>query len=709
MSRSLAVVVPTRLVVMALAALLAFGPLTVMAAPVSQFGSLSQDESTAEPLLLGQYANLFLANGESTSFEIVIPESSTYLITAVDDVAAEDFDLVVTDEAGNELYNDIFATTDLALEAGTITLTFTAVADNVLFFVVLGQIGGMSSDENEPGKLVPGSIYIEEDINDTRYATLSVPETSYPQQVLIALETSEEDIFYAYAEGPDVYESTTTDTNNILRFWTQGGDYTISIDPYERRSVMTLIVFLSGRPSPITLDTPVEGIIPADGTETIFELELDANYTNVELAVESDEALGVTVLDAYYDYDVYHSSYGEAELPIEALYPGVYYVLVQAPEAATEDIPFTLTVAGEVGRPTEALELGTAFEDEFTSDDAAINYSFEVANAGSQVSVTMEGADEDTDFDISVGLRPGGGNWSSYSYGSDETLTFVAPIAGTYYITILSNGYTGAFTIQADEGEPALTLESNAVLYDLVEGNSHNSYLLPIEGAGQLLTVSFVGPEDVDLDLSVTGYNAQGDTIASLSGYTSGSVEVVSTVVSEPGLYEVVVSSMYSDIGGYFFIEAQVTDPRFFGGQWAADAVASSQYGDEGYSALQATGPSDTPTAGDYNTAWASQEQDAGVETLELTFEVPVKPAGIAIVESYNPGAISTIEAYNADGDEWVVIYEGTAEPSEETYRIFTPELTPVDFATNQIRLTLDSATVPGWNEIDAVQLFGRP
>ncbi|MCC6455250.1 MAG: PPC domain-containing protein [Caldilineaceae bacterium] len=709
MYRSHAVIVPTRLAVIVLTALLAFTPLAAMAAPVAQFGSLGNRESTGTPLLLGEYANATLANGESISYEIVIPESGTYLITAVDDAAAEDFDLVVTDETGNELFNDIFVTSDLTLETGTVTLTFTAVADNVLTFVVVGQIGGMSSDENQPGKLVPGSVYIDDNVSGTLYATLSIPPSTFPRQVLIALQADEEDIFYAYADGENVYASTTTDTNNILHFWTHGGDFNIQVEPYERRSMLTLIVFLTGEPPALTLDEPVEGAIPADATEVVYQLELDANYENLELAVDSDEALGVTLLDNYYDYDVYYSSYGEAELAIDALYPGVYYVLVQTTEAAADDIPFSLSIAGEAGRPTTQLEDATPFDDEFADAEASINYSFEVANPGALVTVRLTGDDGDNDFDLSVGLRPGSGNWSSYSYGPDESVTFLAPIAGSYYITVLSNGNTGPFTIEATEGDPATTLETNAVFYDIVEGRSRNVYLLPIEEAGQLLTVFLVGPEGTDLDLTVNGYNSSGDSILNLSGYSSGSAEVVGYLLPEAGLYEVAVSASYSDEGGYFFIQAQVVDPLYFGSQWAIDAVASSEYGTEGYSAMQATGRSDTPTAGDYATAWAPAQSDGGIETLELTYEVPVKPSALAIVESYNPGAITLIEAYNATDDEWVAIYEGEAAATEELYRVFIPDLTPVDFATNQIRLTLDTETVPGYNEIDAVQLFGRP
>ena len=116
-----------------------------------------------------------------------------------------------------------------------------------------------------------------------------------------------------------------------------------------------------------------------------------------------------------------------------------------------------------------------------------------------------------------------------------------------------------------------------------------------------------------------------------------------------------------------------------------------------------------TPAAGDYDTAWASAETDAGEETLELTYEYSVVPAAVHIYESYNPGAVVAVEAYDADADEWVALWEGEAAATEEPIRVFSPEMTAPEFATNVIRLVLDTAAVEGWNEIDAVQLVGRP
>ena len=83
-------------------------------------------------------------------------------------------------------------------------------------------------------------------------------------------------------------------------------------------------------------------------------------------------------------------------------------------------------------------------------------------------------------------------------------------------------------------------------------------------------------------------------------------------------------------------------------------------------------------------------------------------PGAIHIYESNAPGAIVKIEAFNAEEETWAILWQGS-EPSNELSRTFSPELQSVEFATSQIRLTLDSATVSGWNEIDAVELLGLP
>ncbi len=693
-----------------LAVLMVLPVTPAFAAPPAQFGSLRNADAAenAETLLLGQYGFRDMAAGESVTYALSIPEDGLYFVTAVDEAGA-DFDLVISDANGAEVYNDIFNSTEVELSAGLVTLQFTAVNANVLSFVVVGQIGTMNASENQPGKLFNGSVYMEEEISEPRYATVSIPPTSYPQQVLIYVEPGEEDQFYVWADDLETgFHSITTEEDNLLHFWTHGGDFLLYAEPYERRSSLTVIVFLSGRPQAISLDTEVEGSISVDSNEAVYELEIDASYNNLVVELDSDASMNLSLTDKKVNPDIYYDAYGESELVIDSLYPGVYYLTVSTYEPATEELEFTLYISGERGRALGTLNDGETVSDAFEEGEATILYAFNVDAPGTLVEVTLSG-DPDTDFDLYGGMRPGVNIWANYFYGSEETLTFMAPIAGTYYIGVLSNGYSGAFDITAAAVGPAPVLEADMLFAGEVDARSTAVYRLDLTKPNQLLSVVLVGSSEVDLDLEVIGYNAEGDNILTLGGYSSGSAEIVSAQVPEPGTYEVAVSAAYSDEGSPFFIEARVVDPSRFGAQWAVDAVASSQYGDAEYSALQATGFNDTTWGADLPTAWAPQGADDGIETLELAYEFPVVPHAVAIYETYNPGAVVAIEALDIESGEWVTLWEGEAQAPEEIARIFEPELAQVNFRTDSIRLTLDTSAVSGWNEIDAVQLFGRP
>jgi hypothetical protein len=140
--------------------------------------------------------------------------------------------------------------------------------------------------------------------------------------------------------------------------------------------------------------------------------------------------------------------------------------------------------------------------------------------------------------------------------------------------------------------------------------------------------------------------------------------------------------------------------------QWASTATASSEYTNTDWSAMQATGKPDTLAAGDARTAWASFEADGGEEWLELGYENAVIPGRVRVHETYNPGAVVKIEARDEKG-EWRILWQGR-DPIREGMGWLEVDVTAA-FATRAIRLTLDSANVPGWNEIDAVELVGDP
>ena len=92
-----------------------------------------------------------------------------------------------------------------------------------------------------------------------------------------------------------------------------------------------------------------------------------------------------------------------------------------------------------------------------------------------------------------------------------------------------------------------------------------------------------------------------------------------------------------------------------------------------------------------------------------LVYAQPVNPIGVEIYESYNPGAVAKIEVLDLNSDEWIVVWEGAAVTAGEELAVFAPELQAVDFATDQVRLTIDEPLIDGWNEIDAVKLIGLP
>lgn len=140
--------------------------------------------------------------------------------------------------------------------------------------------------------------------------------------------------------------------------------------------------------------------------------------------------------------------------------------------------------------------------------------------------------------------------------------------------------------------------------------------------------------------------------------------------------------------------------------QWASGASATSEYGSDGYSAMQATGAPDTLTCADTPTAWASQSSTETAE-LTLTFDEPVLPAVINIHQTYTPGSITQVSLIDAETGEIVPVTD-SADASKTTPcpRVFT--VTPLYAQpVNGVVITLDQSIGGSWNEIDAVELIG--
>ncbi|WP_035613218.1 hypothetical protein [Haloferula sp. BvORR071] len=129
--------------------------------------------------------------------------------------------------------------------------------------------------------------------------------------------------------------------------------------------------------------------------------------------------------------------------------------------------------------------------------------------------------------------------------------------------------------------------------------------------------------------------------------------------------------------------------------------------GGPSWSPGQAAGAPDTATHGDFATAWASQSQDGGKEWLQLKYAGTTEIGEVVVHESYNPGAISRVVAMMPDGGEQV-LWEGTQDPGTAGQARNSSFTVPPGISSDQIRVEMDTARVPGWNEIDAVELVGR-
>ncbi|MDY7080119.1 MAG: hypothetical protein SXV54_24830 [Chloroflexota bacterium] len=139
--------------------------------------------------------------------------------------------------------------------------------------------------------------------------------------------------------------------------------------------------------------------------------------------------------------------------------------------------------------------------------------------------------------------------------------------------------------------------------------------------------------------------------------------------------------------------------------QWAISATASSEYGNPGWAASQATGAPDTLECGDYQTAWASLASD-GVAWLEVGYETPVIPGRINVYETHSPGFIVQVQVLDEFG-YYHTVWEGEPAPTDECPRVFSVPIIGIDVPVVAVRIHLDQSKGGDWNEIDAVELLG--
>ncbi|MCB9456330.1 MAG: hypothetical protein H6671_10130 [Anaerolineaceae bacterium] len=143
--------------------------------------------------------------------------------------------------------------------------------------------------------------------------------------------------------------------------------------------------------------------------------------------------------------------------------------------------------------------------------------------------------------------------------------------------------------------------------------------------------------------------------------------------------------------------------------QWASDASGSSQYGESSWSFVQAAGAPDTNACGDFTTAWASATS-TGKDTITLEYSQAVYPTQVNIYETYNPGSIVRVELMNTETGATVNVPASADPPGNtECPGVFTVDISGSETLVNAVTIYLDQTIGGNWNEIDAVELVGRP
>ena len=522
----------------------------------------SQEDAT--PILLGEYVQQEVVKDDVFTYTIYLPEEGDYMISPDDDEAAQNFTAALFDEQGESVYEGPLAMQAVTLAAGEYTLEVTALDDSFLSFFVLGVIGGMSDSQRSPGKLYAGSAYSEDEVSEARYATINIPDVGYPQEVLLYFTAGENDSFSLYVEGESVSKYASSDDVDMVRFYSEGGEYALTLEPVDRRSEFTVIVFLAGAPLQLELGGEIQATLAADADTQIFHIRLDDVYDDVAVTLtptdDSEAELSMSVVDHYTggNYYVYSETQDDGTLMATtgALLPGDYYVVVTSYDGVDAD--YTLNAEGTPGAPILALQLDDPSTG--TLEEGGVQYyRLDDVTAGTFLRVTLSSDAEESDFDLHVGMAQPLDQWSSTATGPNEEVILVAPGDGTYYIQLSSYSGSGDYEVVAEEIAGVGLIDPNKLISQSIDDDGYIVYGFEIDQPGQLLSVLLASQDAADLDLSVMHFSPKGGQVHALSSISSGSSEIVSQAAADTGIYEVRVRA-YGE-GGDFGLLVRVEDP----------------------------------------------------------------------------------------------------------------------------------------------------
>jgi|GEM_PF-2077100 len=316
---------------------------------------------------------------------------------------------------------------------------------------------------------------------------------------------------------------------------------------------------------------------------------------------------------------------------------------------------------------------------------------------------------------------PDDGDYTILVYGFSDTA------AGSYELLL----DIADATAQTDDGKGDETETTDAGGGDLAYGDSIDATLS--EGAQDQYT--FSGSEDDEITIVMTGdfdtllelVDDSGNVVAANDDF-DGRNSQIDFVLPADGVYTIIARSFANNSSGDYTLtlesaNAETGDdttvsaeptvgPR--GGdvirQWASSAEATSEYGSDNWSAMQAAGEPNVDSCGDIVNAWASATSTE-VASLTVSFREPVNPTEINIYQTFNPGSIVEVALIVVGEDEPVVVPDSADPPGNtDCPGVFTLDVTDVTGGLVEgMIITVDQSIVGSWNEIDAVELVGTP
>ncbi|KAK3282215.1 hypothetical protein CYMTET_10036 [Cymbomonas tetramitiformis] len=132
---------------------------------------------------------------------------------------------------------------------------------------------------------------------------------------------------------------------------------------------------------------------------------------------------------------------------------------------------------------------------------------------------------------------------------------------------------------------------------------------------------------------------------------------------------------------------------------------------DDSWHITQVIGPNDAwPEYADSKNGWDKSRENVGYEYGIFEFPSSLYVSAVIVYEVFNAGSITRISVaseWAGAATDWFPLWEGLPEPITMAY-LHSPPLCPcLATPVKYVRLELNTSAVPGWNNIDALEMQG--